>query len=162
MVEQALLALAGWLDAQGLSAWARGGRWIYPAANVLHVIGLAMFLGAIGAVDLRLAGLWRRLPIAVLNQAFMPVAFAGLALLAGSGIVLFAADGRALAGSWVFQIKLGVIALALANAIWFRARWQSRIGAGQRVMPGRARLVALLSLLLWLGVAALGRMIAYL
>lgn len=160
-MEQALLGVASWLEATGLVAWARGARWAYPVANVLHVLGLAMFLGAIGIIDLRMAGLWRRLPLAGLSQALLPVGLLGLLVLIASGTVLFAADGPALATSTPFQLKLLAIVLAIANAVWFRASWQRRMGAGQRVLPGRARLIALLSLMLWVCVAVLGRMIAY-
>lgn len=161
-MEPLLLAFAGWLDTTGLTGWARGELWAYPVANVLHVLGLAMFLGAIGMVDLRLAGLWRRLPLAAMNRALVPVAGAGLVVLAGSGTVLFAADATALAGSGVFRTKLLVILLALGNAALFRWKWQKRLTSGRRVLPPGPRLLALLSLLLWVSVAVLGRLIAYL
>jgi hypothetical protein len=159
-VEAALLALAGWLDAAGLSQWSRGSASVYPAANTLHLLGLVMLVGGIGAVDLRIAGLWPSIPVAPLSRALTPVALAGLVLLLASGMVLFAADARALAGSATFQRKLVLIGIALANAAAFRILWQQEIerGAGP---PLPARFMAAASVLLWLAAGAHGRLIAY-
>lgn len=158
-METALLALNGWLDAAGLVAWARSSAHVYPWANVLHVIGVVLLVGGIGVVDLRVAGLWRALPLEPLSRALTPFAIAGLVVQGASGLVLFAADGAALAGSGTFQIKLGLLGLALLNAAAFRLR--GRRGRGNRTPGGLLRASALLSLLLWLAIAVAGRLIAY-
>ena len=159
-MEAALLGWAQWLDAAGLGPWARSDAWAYPVANTLHLLGLVMLVGGIGVVDLRIAGLWRSLPAAPLSRALTPLALAGLAIMVASGTILFAADGATLARSATFHRKLALIALALANAAAFRLAWQRRVEAGGSV-PGVARLMAIASLLLWLGVGTLGRWIAY-
>lgn len=156
-MEGVIGAAAAWLDAVGVGEWARSSGQVYPITNVLHLLGLVMLVGGIGVVDLRLAGLWRALPVEPLARALTPVAVAGLIVMAASGTVLFAADGEALAGSATFHRKLVLIALALGNALLFRWRW--------RRLDGRsgvtARVLALVSIGLWLGVAYAGRMIAY-
>ncbi len=157
-MEAALLALAGWLDAVGLVAWTRLSPWIYPWANVLHVLGVVMLVGGIGIVDLRIVGLWRSLPLGDLARALTPVAVIGLTLQFASGLVLFAADGPALAGSFVFKTKLVLIALALGNAFAFR--FTAR-GGRDRSPSGLARVSAAVSLALWLVITTLGRLIAY-
>lgn len=159
-MEAALLGWAGWLEAASVSQWARGSGWVYPVANSFHLLGLVMLVGGIGVVDLRIAGLWRGLPVAPLSRALTPIALAGLAILAVSGTVLFAADAAALARSATFHRKLVLIALALGNALVFRLAWQRRVEAGGSV-PWLARVMAALSLLLWLAVGTLGRWIAY-
>jgi hypothetical protein len=156
-MEAGLLALAGWLEMLGLAPWVRSAPWAYPLANTLHLLGLVMLVGGIGLVDLRVIGLWRGLPLAALSAALTPVAIVGLALQAASGLVLFAADGKALSGSPVFHIKLVLIALALTNALVFRLRWR----ALPSELSAAARLSAAASLLLWLSVGTAGRLIAY-
>ena len=156
-MEAAIGAAAGWLDAIGVGGWARGSDRVYPIANVLHLLGLVMLVGGIGVVDLRLAGAWRALPVESLARALTPLAVAGLLLMAASGTVLFAADGAALAESGTFKTKLLLIAVAVANALFFRWRGR-RLGGGPDVM---ARMLAMLSIVLWLSVAYAGRMIAY-
>ena len=149
-----LLLAAAWLDAAGVKAWAGGPP--YAWINVLHLLGLVMLVGGIGAVDLRVAGLWRTLPLPALSRALTPVAVAGLLLQVAGGTLLFAADGRTLAASPVFQAKLVLVALALANALVFRLLWRDLDRP-----PPMARVMAIGSLALWLAVGALGRLIAY-
>jgi hypothetical protein len=160
-VEGALLALAGGLQSAGIEQWARGTPWAYPWANVLHIVGVVMLVGGIGVVDLRVAGLWGRLPLEALSRALTPIAVAGLALQFASGLVLFAADGAALAASGTFHAKLVLLAVALANAFAFRAYWRRHRSGGSFAPPVLARISAVFSLTLWLAIATLGRLIAY-
>ena len=139
--------------------WA-GGE-IYPIANLVHLLGLVMLVGGIGILDLRLAGLMRRLPVAPLSAALTAIAIAGLLLMIPSGATMFASDAAALVHSATFRWKLLLIVLALANAIAFRFLWRARIERWDLDPPPLGRLMAAGSILLWLSVAALGRMIAY-
>src|SRR5688572_7468023 len=135
-MEPALLAVAAWLDAMGVRTWSGSQPWAYPVANVLHIVGLVMLIGGIGIVDLRLIGFWRAIPTHALSRALTPLAIAGLLIQLPSGLVLFAADGTALASSAVFQAKLTLIALALLNAAGFRRfGW---MGTGDAATPPRA------------------------
>jgi hypothetical protein len=160
-VEPLLTTAATWLDAVGVGPWARGSAIVYPVANTLHLLGLVMLVGGIGVVDLRVAGLWRSLPIAALSRALTPVAIGGLLVMVASGTILFAADGEALASSDIFAPKLIVIALALANASAFRMLWCARMADWTDPIPAGARAMAAVSLALWLTAGTLGRWIAY-
>lgn len=160
-MEPLLTIAATWLDATGVGPWARGSALVYPVANTLHLLGLVMLVGGIGVVDLRVMGLWRGLPIAELSHALTPVAVAGLILMAASGTILFAADGAALARSAIFERKLTLIAAALANAAAFRWVWNARMVRWGDGAPRPARMMAAVSLLLWLAAGASGRWIAY-
>lgn len=153
--------LAQALQASPFGAWAGQSAYAYPAANLIHLLGLVMLVGGIGLVDLRLVGAFRSLPPAALSRTLTPVAIAGLLLLIPSGLTMFAADAKAMVASVTFQRKLVLIALALANAILFRWLWGKRIADWDASPPRGGRLMAGASLLLWLAVAAHGRMIAY-
>ena len=144
------------VEASPLGLWMRESANAYPVANLLHLLGLVMLLGAIGIVDLRIAGAFRKLPLKPVVTALTPVGVAGLVLLAATGPLLFAADATALARSDTFLRKLVLIGLALLNALVFRWQWR-RCGEPS----GWMRLGAVASLLLWIGAAALGRLIAY-
>ena len=137
--------------------WAMSSPWAYPAANLIHLLGLVLLLGGIGIVDLRIAGFFHALPLDPLIRALTPFAISGLLLMVVSGPVLFAADATALARSATFGWKLALILVALANALSFR--WLRRSNRGPPTTL--ERMLAIISLLLWLNVAALGRMIAY-
>ena len=152
-------AIAVWLDAAGLRAFAGGDN--YPWINSVHLLGLVMLVGAIGVVDLRIAGVWRGLPMAALSRALTPLAITGLVILVASGSLLFAADGVALARSDIFVRKLVLIAFALANAAAFQLIWTPRMEGWGDVAPTPARIMAAASVLLWLMVSLQGRLIAY-
>ena len=160
-MEAALTWVASWMQWVGYSDWARFSPLAYPVANVFHLLGLVMLVGGIGVLDLRTAGLWRAIPLVTLSRALTPIAVAGFFILAGSGTILFAADGPSLAASTTFQLKLILISIALFNVILFHALSRRRAAdpAGEAALP--LRLMAIVSLLLWLGVATAGRMIAY-
>jgi len=129
----------------------------YPLVNALHIIGIALLFGAIVALDLRLIG-WRRGadPIDRLAAQLLPVAIGGLALAIPTGLLLFATDARAYAASPLFQAKVLLIGLAIANALWLRRSDWRRPGAGRRVALAGAASIGL-----WLGAIVLGRLIGY-
>jgi hypothetical protein len=153
-----LTEIAAWLDGAGLRAWANDA---YPAINTLHLLGLVMGVGGIGVLDLRFAGLWRSIPIQPLARALTPIALTGFTILLATGILLFAADGASLAGSGTFRTKLLLIAFALANAATFRVMYGARLALWESQPPTPARIMAVLSIALWLAVGTQGRMIAY-
>ncbi|MDP3384522.1 MAG: hypothetical protein Q8S47_14515 [Phenylobacterium sp.] len=154
-------ALAALLEASALGQWARGSAVAYPIANVAHLLGLVLLVGGIGVVDLRLAGLWRGLPVEPLVRALTPWAVAGLILLAASGSVMFAADAGPMVGSDIFRAKMALIALGLVHAVLFRWLWRRRMASWEADPPLAGRLMAVGSLSIWLCVGALGRLIAY-
>jgi hypothetical protein len=86
----------------------------------------------------------------------LPVAITGLAVAVPAGLLLFATDARAYAASPLFQAKVVVIAIAIANALWLRTTdWQGpRSGR-------RAALAGVASIVLWLAAIVLGRLIGY-
>lgn len=152
-----LEAVAAAVDGTAFALWAARDPLAYPLANVVHVLGAVMLVGAIGLIDLRLLGAFRALPERALVRALSPVGAAGLLLMLLSGSVLFAADALALATSGVFRWKLLLVLLGIANALAFRAVLAR---GGGHIGPG-ARLMALVSLSVWLAVLVLGRWIAY-
>jgi hypothetical protein len=158
-VELAPLALVEALEASALGVAMRGSRGLYPAADIVHLLGLVLLVGGIGLLDLRIVGLGRAIPLAPLSRFLTPFAIVGLVLLAGSGIALFAADAGPLARSRTFLLKMGLMVVGLANAFVFRR------GFGDfedgRAPPALARLLSGASLVIWLAVGALGRLIAY-
>ena len=154
-------AFAAAVQHSGFGQWAAAAPLAYPVANTLHLLGLVMLVGGIGIVDLRIAGLFRAIPLAALSRALTPVAIGGLAIMVPTGATMFAADAPALVHSPVFRLKLVLILIALTNALAFRLLAGRGIdGWGERA-PMAARVMALASVGLWLSVAALGRWIAY-
>lgn len=159
-MNDAIARLAETVAASDFGQWASGSSIAYPLANVVHLLGLVMLVGGIGILDLRLAGAFRAIPLAPLSRALTPIAIAGLILMVPSGATMVAAD-TAVTQSTVFRWKLVFIGFALINAVAFRMIWRSRFGTWEGAPPIAGRLMAAGSILLWLTIGGLGRMIAY-
>jgi hypothetical protein len=134
----------------------RDSMWLYPAVEVLHIVGFALLVGAIAAFDLRVARAGPRLELGSWQRAVLPVARAGFALAVPMGLLLFSAEAGAYLGNPAFLLKMGLISAAVLNVLLFHALARRR-----RAAVGPLRLLAGLSLGLWLAVLICGRMIAY-
>lgn len=147
------------LEQSGLGHLARHSAYAFTIANVLHVLGAAFLVGAIAVFDLGLIA--RRFEDAArVGRIAIPVAAGGLALQVPTGLVLLAAEARALGTNPAFYAKLLFIAVGLLNVAAFHARFRPSLRKGL-VDPG-ARALGLVSLGAWVLALAAGRMIAYL
>lgn len=151
-------ALLAALEATAPAQYLRGARWGYAAVNGAHILGIALLVGAIVPLDLRLLGLWRGTSVAALARVLVPMAAAGLALAVTAGVLMFSIRAREYADLGVLQIKLALVATgALAAIALHRAHGLTLTGAGR----GRLALQAVVSLTCWLGALACGRLIAF-
>jgi hypothetical protein len=156
-------AWAAALEASRLGVMMRGSFVLYPLANLGHVLGLILFVGALVVLDLRLLGAWRRrIDAGALASALAPLLVAGFLLMVATGTLLLSADARPLTTNPAFQAKAALLALALANAITFRRLWSRHLPSWDASAPPAARLQVASSLTLWLMTAAAGRLIGYL
>lgn len=134
---------------------------LYPAVEILHIIGFVVLVGSILALDLRVLGWGRAIPIAPMAQLMLPLSRVGFLLAISMGFLLFSADAAHVVKNPAFQAKLLLIAAALANvAIAHVGPWR-RVALWGLEAPAGAKATALLSLLLWLGAVCAGRLIAY-
>jgi hypothetical protein len=138
-----------------VAEFVRTSPWAYPSLEVVHLVGLGLVFGTLWLVELRLLGVGRRLDIGALAASALPWNLVGFALSALSGLLLFASRASELVANRAFLLKMGLIALAGVNAALLHTR-----GPLDPQRPG-TRLQAAASLLLWVGVIACGRLIAY-
>lgn len=146
------------VEASAFGATMRRSVWLFPVANVLHVLGAMVFFALVAAMDvvvLRRTVARARVVIARLR----PIAFMGLLVQIVTGIMLFAPEASHIGVNPAFQLKLVAIVLALINVAVLEMILRS--AAADRGTPNLARSAAAASLLFWLSVAALGRLIAY-
>jgi hypothetical protein len=154
LLTDALSALAAWEVAQALTQ----GRWSYAAVSAGHVLGIALLVGGILPLDLRLLGLWPAVPTRALAAVLTPMAVGGLLLAAATGVLLFSVRPLEYAQVPVLWTKLGLIAAGAVAALLFRwrvGRDPGRAGRGMRT------LAALTSMAAWLGALVCGRLIAF-
>ena len=79
-------ALVAWLQSTSLSHAIVLSTWVWPAAETLHFIGLALVIGIIGVLDLRLTGCFPSVPVAAIRD-LVPYAVFGFLLNAVTGVV---------------------------------------------------------------------------
>jgi hypothetical protein len=154
-----VLAAAAAVEGSPVGQAMRGARGLYPAVNVAHLTGLVLLVGCIGVLDLRTAGLGRRIPLQALSRFLTPPAVAGLALMTISGLLLFSADAVPLSRSPLFGAKLALIALGLCNAALFRRLFGDFEGRAEA--PPLARAMSVLSIAAWTSAGVVGRLLAY-
>ncbi len=151
------------LEQSGFAAAICQSIWLYPVANVGHIVALFCLAGAVTVMDVRLlGGLAATAPGRVIARARRS-AIAALAAMAVTGFMLFAAEASHVSLNPVFQLKVALIGAALVNVglYEFAAKRTIENLVPGVAMPAQARMVGLISLVVWIAVAACGRSIAY-
>lgn len=153
----------GAIEASALGEAMRKSLWLFPAVETLHIVGLALLVGSIAVLDLRLLGLSRSIPVRRLAAHVLPWAIASFLLIVPSGLAMFVAHAGDYIGNNTFVLKICLIFAAGVNAAVFHAGvFRSAAAWDANVMPPlAARACAALSLLLWMSVIACGRFLAY-
>jgi hypothetical protein len=129
--------------------------WAYPALEVAHIVGIALLVGNLALLELRVWGAAPELPMRPLARLSLTLAVAGFGIVALTGLTMFSAQPGDLLANRAFLLKMGLVMLAGLNAALFHAR------DGLSRLDGIARAQTALSLGLWLLVIICGRWIAY-
>jgi len=136
-------------------AWIGSNPWVYPSLEALHIVGIALLVGSLVVLELRVWGRAAEVPVLALSRLALTVSMSGFLLVALTGLFMFAAAPGELIANRVFVVKMGLVMLAGLNAAWFHAR------GGLTLLDRTARAQTILSLGLWLAVIICGRWIAY-
>ena len=147
-------SLAGQIDQSGVATWIResGVLYGYPLILFLHTLGLSTLVGLSSAINLRLLGVASAIPLASLERVF-GLMWAGLALTAATGILLFVADATKHSSNPAFLVKLVFVVFAVTAL----ARIRTRVFPLQQ----SGKLLAAVSLACWFGALSAGRLMAY-
>ena len=129
--------------------------WAYPMLEVVHIVGIALLLGNLVLLELRVWGWASQLPVQPLARLSLTLALGGFGLAALSGLLMFATAPTELLANRAFTAKMVLLMLAGCNAALFHAR-----DSLQR-MDAVAKGLMLVSTLIWLLVITCGRWIGY-
>jgi hypothetical protein len=154
-----------WMEQSALGGFMReSSLWTYPIVNLAHIFGIAALFGAVVIIDLRLLGVWRRVPLTAITDVAIPVAISGfvVAIMTGSG--LLATKATEYIGNPYLLIKFAAIAVGVINAAVFSASpaWNAR--RQRPLSPREDRQLAFfggISLVCWVVTVSAGRLIAY-
>ena len=134
----------------------RSHVWAYPALEVVHIIGIALLLGNLVLLEVRVLGMGAALPLKALARLSLGIALSGFSLVAASGLLMFASQPAELLANRAFTLKMLLLLTAGCNAAWFHGR-----GSLDK-LDAMAKAQLAVSTLIWLAVIACGRWIAYL
>ena len=153
-MEELTAALAG----SDIAQYLRHGRWSYAAVNAAHILGIALLVGSVAVLDLRLFGVWKAIPLDHLARPLVLVAASGLILTMAAGLLLFAVRAPEYAAMPIFAAKLALIAIGTASAIGHHLVHGRSL---DRASPAMLRIAGATSLLCWTGALLLGRLLAF-
>ena len=158
-----LRPLFEWVHAFPSSIAMRESLYAFPLLLTLHLISLAMFAGLVVMMDLRLLGVaYRGTPFSEVQRRLFPWQMVGMVVTSIAGLLLFYMQPMRYFGKVLYWIKIALIVLAGVNALLFHfttyrsiAKWDTaRPPLGAKVAGG-------LSLAMWAGIVAFGRLTAY-
>jgi len=159
-----LYSICAWLEQSGVGTSVRDSLWLFPIIETVHIFGIILLVGGTSILDLRLMGLtFREEPVSKLARRFLPWAWAGFIIQVVTGVLLFSSEATKMYTNLGFQIKMVLIVVAGINAFVFHMIAYQSVGKWENdpVAPLSARAAGLISILLWFGIVAAGRWIAY-
>jgi hypothetical protein len=134
----------------------------YLFVNAAHIIGIALVIGAILPLDLRLMGCFPTVPLAVIGPFLSRAAAVGVAWAVLTGLWLFSVKPAEYLANTAFLAKMVLLAVAIGNiALQHHGRHFRLAFEGGAIQP-RVRILAALSALFWVSALVAGRWIGFL
>jgi hypothetical protein len=158
-VNTSLLPFFQWCEATAIGHAIKASSWLFPLIESVHLLGLATLGGSLLLLDLRMLGFGpRRSTISEVEREARPWLLGSIVVMMVTGTALFLSESVKCYYSQPFWVKITTIPVALLFSLTVRQR-VARAGTSQPT--GRSRGVAIVSLALWLTVAAAGRWIGF-
>lgn len=155
-----LLPFFEWCEATIVGQFVRQSQWLFPVIEALHLVALALLGGAVFIVDLRLLGTGvRNQSVRGLARDIRPWLVGSLTAMIVTGLLLFLSEAVKCYYNSSFWVKMTTLSVAIAFTFVIRERvaWADQADAS----PLWAKLVAIISIILWIVVAAAGRWIGF-
>ncbi len=138
--------------------------WMFPTIETIHVIALVTVVGTIAVMDLRLIGATsNRFAVTELSKDTLPWTWGAFCLAALTGGLLFVSKASSYMINPYFLWKLVLLALAGLNMMYFHFITYRTVEHWDRdaSVPTAAKVAGILSLIFWVGVVFMGRMIGF-
>jgi hypothetical protein len=155
---------AEWLSQTSLSLAIQTHEWVIPTVQSIHIVAIGVALGSVFMINLRILG-WaeRDQTLAQTSARFGPWLVWALCLLLVTGAAMIVGEPVRELLALSFWLKMGLIAILTVVALVFRQslrqhqdHWETTL-----VKHRGIKALALVTLLIWVGVVVLGRLIAY-
>jgi hypothetical protein len=156
MLSESFKPFFDWCGATWLGTTVRDTVWAFPLIETFHLLALAVLLGTVLIVNLRVFGLGRRYYASAgqIARELEPWMLASVGVLIASGIPMFLSEPEKCYESYSFPIKIMLIVIGIIYQVTVQRRWIVRDGR-------MAKLSACLSILVWTTVGLAGKGIPY-
>jgi uncharacterized membrane protein len=163
-MSQSVQAFSDWLAATPVSTTIQDVSWIIPTVQTVHILSIAIVMSSVLLIDLRVLGVISHAqPLHVVARRFLPWIWSTLVVLLLSGSTLIVGEpGRSLQNP-AFIAKMSMLVTVILLTLSFQSGLKRDVQYWER-SPGRlagGRLIAGVSLILWIGIVFAGRWIAY-
>jgi len=161
---ESVTAFLSWVETTQLSLFIHESAWAFPTIESIHVIALALVVGSIAIVDLRLLGLAStKRKVTELCREVLPWTWAAFVTAAISGALMFVSHANEYFGNTAFRLKFLLLLLAGVNMMIFQFITYRGVVVwdNEASLPLPARLAGAISLACWIGVVFFGRWIGF-
>jgi hypothetical protein len=155
-------SFAAWLETTRLSVFINNTNWIWATCETLHFIGMALLIGCVGFLDLRMLGVGKRLAVGPLHR-LIPYGIAGFVINLITGTIFFIGIPGQYINNVAFIAKMALIVIAGLNVLIFYTtvyRAAEALGPDDDA-PLKAKVAAAVSIAAWFGVMYFGRMLPF-
>lgn len=154
-----LLPFFRWCDATWLGDAIRGVTWAFPLIETIHILALAVLLGSIFLLNLRLLGVWiHNWTPKQMARVLSPYIWISLVVILVSGVMLFLSEALKAFDNAAFGPKIELLILAM---VYHYTIYRKAAATEAEAPPVWAKAAAVLSLVLWFGVGVAGRAIGF-
>ncbi len=148
-----------WLEESMLGVWV-AQSWGYPLVLSCHAVGMAIVVGTVTMINLRLLGFARAIPLSFFLE-LSRVTLVGVILNIASGVALFSGNPLKFFYHPAFWIKISLLLLGSLSAWWVLRSVRLKSAGDEALNIDTGKLLAAFSLFCWLGAIVAGRLIAY-
>jgi len=149
------------MEQSALGIWVSSSPAGYYIMLAFHAVGLAMLVGSVTVIDIRLLGFVRGINEKAMT-GLVKFAWWGLLINAVSGVALFFSEANKAFYSWAFRIKIALMVCGVISTLILNKTVLLPVSSHTTDIKGSAKAQACLSLVLWAAVIITGRMMAYL
>ncbi|HXH23987.1 MAG TPA: DUF6644 family protein, partial [Vicinamibacterales bacterium] len=148
-----MFEFAEWLGSTPLSVAIQSRLWLTPLLQSIHIVMIGIVFVSILTVALRVLGRIRTdQPLAEVWRLCAPWFWSSLGVMAGTGLILSIGEPVRQATAMSFWVKMTLLAIGVASAVWFGRKVAATAGGVEPVSSRGARIAAVVTILLWLAI----------